>query len=201
MLKPNPAFFGFSRRLKESPKIFQPWKGTIYRVTTLKYRDPRIILLGEGSYRNGGRWNAIGSFRTVYGSEDDVTALKESKANAQYANLPYPFREPRVIVAVEVSLSRILDLTAGETLRALDVTGEELRTEDWRKVQEQGFESLTQALGRAVFDAKGEGLLAFSARVAKAINVAYFPENKLQGSKLRLCEAQQLRDLGLPKGK
>lgn len=165
-------------------------------MTTLKYRDPRIILVGEGSYRNGGRWNAIGSFRAVYGSVDDVTALKESKANAGYANLPYPFRETRLVVAVDVSLSRVVDLTASEALKMLGVTEKELRTEDWRKVQEQGFESLTQALGRAVFEAKGEGLLAFSARVAKAINVAYFPENKLQGSEVRLCEAQELRDLG-----
>jgi RES domain-containing protein len=197
MLKPNRAFVEFSRRLKEAREIFQPWKGTIYRVTTLKYREPRIILLGEGSYRNGGRWNAIESFRAVYGSVDDVTALKESKANAEYANLPYPFRETRLIVAVDVSLLRVVDLTASDTLRALDVTEEELHTEDWRKVQEQGFESLTQALGRAVFEARGEGLLAFSARVAKAINVAYFPQNKLRGSEVRLCQAQELRSRGL----
>ena len=197
MLKPNRAFVEFSRRLKEAPEILQPWKGTIYRVTTLKYRNPRIILFGEGSYRNGGRWNAIESFRAVYGSVDDVTALKESKANAEYANLPYPFRETRLIVALDVSLSRVVDLTARETLEALDLTEEELRTEDWRKVQEHGFESLTQALGRAVFEAKAEGLLAFSARVAKAINVAYFPQNKLRGSEVHLCQAQELRNLGL----
>ena len=197
MLKPNRAFVEFSRRLKEAREIFQPWKGTIYRVTTLKYREPRIILFGEGSYRNGGRWNAIESFRAVYGSVDDITALKESKANAEYANLPYPFRETRLIVAVDVSLSRVIDLTASDTLKALDVTEGELRTEDWRKVQEQGFESLTQALGRAVFQARGEGLLTFSARVAKAINVAYFPQNKLRASEVRLCQARELRSLGL----
>ena len=197
MLKPNRAFVEFSRRLKEAREIFQPWKGTIYRVTTLKYCEPRIILLGEGSYRNGGRWNAIESFRAVYGSVDDVTALKESKANAEYANLPYPFRETRLIVAVDVSLSRVIDLTASDTLKALDVTEGELRTEDWRKVQEQGFESLTQALGRAVFEARGEALLTFSARVAKGINVAYFPQNKVRGSEVRLCQARELRSLGL----
>ena len=166
-------------------------------MTTLKYRDPRTILFGEGSYRNGGRWNAIGSFRVVYGSVDDITALKESKANAEHANLPYPFRETRLIVAVDVSLSRVVDLASSETLKALGVTQEELRTEDWRKVQEQGFESFTQTLGRAVFEAKGEGILAFSVRIAKAINIAYFPENKLRGSEVRLCEAQELRNLGL----
>ena len=196
-MKPNRAFAEFSRRLKEAPEIFEPWKGTIYRVTTLKYRDPGEILLGEGSYHHGGRWNAIGSFRTVYGSMNDVTALKESKANAEYANLPYPFRETRLIVAVEVALSRVVDLTSAQILKRLEVTEEELRTEDWRKVQEQGFESFTQALGRAAFEAKAEGLLAVSARVQKAINIAYFPQNRLPGSEVQLWEERKLRDLGL----
>ena len=194
-MKPNHAFEQFRRRTKET--LFRPWKGTIYRVTTLKYRDPRTILFGEGSFRNGGRWNAIGSFRAVYGSMDAVVALAESEVNAKYANLPYPFRETRLVVAVEVALARVVDLTAAKNLEVLGVTEEELRREDWRKVQEQGFESLTQALGRALFAGKAEGLVARSARVERGINIGYFPQNKQRGSEVRLCEAQELRDLGL----
>lgn len=193
MLKSNHAFERFIRHTNET--LFQPWKGTIYRVTTLKYRDPRSILFGEGSYRNGGRWNAIGSFRAVYGSTSDVVALAESKANAEYANLPYPFRQPRLVVAVDLALRRVVDLTAAGTLEALGVIEEELR-EDWRKIQEQGVESFTQALGRALFSANAEGLIALSARVEKGINVAYFPQNKQRGSEIRLWEAQELRNLG-----
>ena len=195
MLKPNHAFEQFSRRIKES--LFRPWKGTIYRVTTLKYAAPRTMLYGQGSYHNGGRWNAIGSFRAIYGSTEDIVALSESKVTAAYANLPYPFRETRLIVALDVELSRVIDLTMDTTLKILGVSDEELRREDWRKVQGQGFESFTQALGRAIFAAKGEGLLARSARVENGVNVAYFPENKSRGSRVRPWEAQQLRDLGL----
>jgi len=79
----------------------------------------------------------------------------------------------------------------------LGVSDEELRREDWRKVQEQGFESLTQTLGRAAFTAKAEGLLALSARVPKGVNVVYFPQNRLRSSRVRLWEAQKLQDLGL----
>lgn len=195
MLKPNHAFEQFRRRIKAS--LFRPWKGTIYRVTTLKYAGARTTLQGEGSYRSGGRWNPIRSFRAVYGSTEDLVALAESKANAEYANLPYPLREPRLLVAVDVELSRVIDLTGEKTLEVLGVSEDELRNEDWRKVQEQGFESLTQALGRAVFAVKGEGLLARSARVKNGINMAYFPENKSRGSKIHLGEAQQLHQLGL----
>ena len=101
------------------------------------------------------------------------------------------------VVAIEIALSRVLDLTSGEILKPVGVTEEELRTEDWRKVQEQGFEPLTQALGRAIFAAKGEGLLAPSARVENGVNIAYFPKNKSRGSKVRLWKAQQLHDFGL----
>lgn len=193
-VKPNPAFAELSRLIKDS--LFQPFKGTIYRVTTLKYRDPRTILFGEGSFRNGGRWNAIESFRAVYGSTEDVVAVAESRANAEYANLPYPFRETRLVVAVDVDLAQVIDLTSAATLSALGIKEDELR-EDWRKIQEQGVESFTQALGRAIFAAKGEGLLALSARVAKGTNIAYFPENKEKGSKVRLWRAQELRNLRL----
>ncbi len=162
-------------------------------MTTLKYRDPAEILLGEGSYRYGGRWNAIGCFCAVYGSTDDAVALAESKANALYANLPYPFREPRLIVAAELSLSRVVDLTAAETLNALGVTEEELRCEDWRQLQEQAFESFAQALGRAAFTTKAEGLIARSARVKDGTNVVYFPENRASGSEVWVWEARKLR--------
>jgi RES domain-containing protein len=192
-VKWNRAFAVFTRRLQQHSELFRPWKGIIYRVTTLKYRHPAEILLGEGSYRYGGRWNSIGSFRAVYGSTDDVVALNESKANALYANLPYPFREPRLIVAVEMSLSHVVDLTASGTLKALGLTQEDLCREDWRKVQEQRRESFTQALGRAAFATKAEGLLARSARVKGGTNVVYFPENKASGSEVWVWEARKLR--------
>jgi hypothetical protein len=51
--------------------------------------------------------------------------------------------------------------------------------------------------GRAAFTAGAEGLVARSVRIEHGINVAYFPQNRKRGSKVRLWEARQLRDLGL----
>ncbi|MEP6601953.1 MAG: RES family NAD+ phosphorylase, partial [Nitrospirota bacterium] len=75
----------------------RPWQGAAYRVTTLDYPSPKSILLGQGSFLHGGRWNAPGSFRAVYGSTTDVVAVAESRANAQYAGIPFPFRTPRLL--------------------------------------------------------------------------------------------------------
>jgi len=60
-VKPNRAFTTLKHRLEQHPELFRPWKGTIYRVATLKYPDPQEIVSGAGSYRYGGRWNAIES--------------------------------------------------------------------------------------------------------------------------------------------
>ncbi|CAN5368625.1 hypothetical protein BH20VER3_BH20VER3_19750 [soil metagenome] len=89
-------------------------------------------------------------------------------------------------------MQSILDLTDAPTRAQLGLTAEELRAEDWRKIQEEGRESLTQAIGRAVFSVKGEGLLVPSARVPEGVNVVYFPENQGTGSRVRVLESEQL---------
>lgn len=185
-------FEKWRRAASNQAELFQPWKGAAYRVTTLDYPDSKSILLGEGSYRHGGRWNAIGSFRAVYGSTLDTVAVAESRATAEYAGISYPFRAPRLLVTVEFSLQLVLDLADQRVQRSLGVSFEFLQKEDWRKIQEQGAESLTQALGRAVFESGGEGLLAPSARVAGGVNVVYFPKNRKAASAVQVCQAEKL---------
>lgn len=193
--KPN-RFFGRLRQdMAENGKLLRPWKGVAYRVTTLDYPDPENILRGEGSYRFGGRWNAIGSLRAVYGSTQDTVAVAESRATADYARVPYPSVTPRLLVAVELSLQKVLDLTSAPARRNLGVTLEELRREDWRKIQEQGDESLTQAIGRAAFANGAEGMLVPSAKVEGGVNVAYFPDNRRIESSVEIMESEKLKVL------
>jgi RES domain-containing protein len=179
-------------RLQEEPQLFRPWNGLAYRVTTLDYPNPRSILLGQGSFLYGGRWNAIGSFRAVYGSTEDTVAVAESRATADYANVPTPFRAPRLLVAIEFSLQAVLNLCDPAVLQNFGCKAEELWAEDWRKVQERGVESFTQVIGRAVFANGGEGLLAPSARVNKGVNVVYVPENLRSGSRAQVLESEKL---------
>ena len=191
----NPEYPLFSKRLGEKPELFTPWEGTVYRITTLKYPHERDILAGKGSYQHGGRWNAIGSFCAIYGSTTDTVALDESRANAEYARIPYPVRTPRLVVAIDVALGRVLDLTQTNVRRALGVTLKQLSQEDWRKLQDQGFESLTQALGRAAFHAGAEGLLVPSARVRGGVNAVVFPQNLSRGSRAKIWDADKLAKL------
>ena len=188
----HPRFDFFRKRLRKTPGLLRPWSGAAYRVTTLDYPTPASILLGRGSYLYGGRWNAIESFRAVYGSTEDTVAVAESRATADYLHIPMPFRTPRLLVAIEFSLGAVLHLTSAEVLQTLETTEDELRGEDWRKVQETGVESLTQAIGRAVFTSAGEGLLVPSARIAAGVNVVYLPANLREASRAHVLESGKL---------
>src|ERR1700709_1564468 len=128
---PHKSFGRISRQLRASPELFRAWRGAAYRVTTLDYPSPQSILRGQGSFLYGGRWNAIGSFRAVYGSTEDTVAVVESRATADYARVPWPFRTPRLLVAIDLSLRAIVDLTSVETRSALGVDLGEWQTEDW----------------------------------------------------------------------
>ncbi|MEO7165605.1 MAG: RES family NAD+ phosphorylase [Spartobacteria bacterium] len=189
-IKAHRLFEEFRKQIGD--ELLQPWRGAAYRVTTLDYPRPQEIVLGEGSYLHGGRWNAPGSFRAVYGSTEDTVAVAESRATADYAHVPQPFRTPRLLVAIEFSLQAVLDLTDSQIREKLGLTADELREEDWRKTQEASRESLSQAIGRAVFLNHGEGLLVPSARVLEGVNVAYFPENQRAGSRVTVLEAEKL---------
>ena len=148
-------------------RCFALGKGAAYRVTTLAHPRPESILLGQRSFLDGGQWNAIGSFRAVYGSTADTLAVAESRVTAEDAKIPGPFRTPRLLIAIDLSLQAVLDLTKPATCAALGFAAPDLQAEDWRRIQEGGSESFTQAIGRAVFSAKGEGLLVPSAKVQK----------------------------------
>ena len=183
--------------MAEGSQLLRPWHGTAYRVTTLDYPNPKSILLGQGSFLHGGRWNAIGSFRAVYGSTVDTVAVAESRATADYAQIPLPFATPRLLVAIELALQAVLDLTHASVRERLGITIDELRTEDWRKVQEDGRESFTQAIGRAVFSSGGEGVCVPSGRVPGGVNVVYFPQNHRAASRVVVLESEKLERVRL----
>jgi len=158
-------------------------------VTSLRYPRPRAILSGEGSFQHGGRWNAIGSFRAVYGSLSDTVAIEESRAIADYYGVTQPLLRPRLLVAIRFRLARVLDFSTLSLGREEKAT---LAREDWRQRQGRGEESISQAIGRAAFLTGGEGMRVPSARVRDAINFIYFPGNVDVTSKAEVCEPEEL---------
>jgi RES domain-containing protein len=137
-----------------------------------------------GAFSNGGRWNAPGAFPVVYGSTTASVALAESEANDRYFGIVC--RKARLHVCMGMSFSRALDLTAAPVLRKLGLKARDLQAEDWRKINGERHESLTQCVGRAACVAGVEALLTSSACIKGGVNIAFFPGNKASSSKVFL---------------
>jgi RES domain-containing protein len=189
----HPRFAGLRDGFRAHPEWFTPWTGTFFRFQTVDFPTARDVLSGDGARTHGGRWNSPG-IAALYGSTTDTTALEESKANDRYYGVET--RSPRLVVAIEARVNRMLDLTNPDIRRELDVTLTGLAAEDWRKLLAVGKESFTQALGRAVAAAGGSGLLARSATVRRGDNVVVFP-GACRGDRLAVVEAGKLEKLGV----
>ncbi len=135
------------------------------------------IITGAGSKTAGARWNPPTSFYTIYASLDVETAVAEALAYFRYYGLPVSKAMPRVIVALEAKLQRVLDLTDGSVRRVLGVSERRMLDEPWREEQKKGREALTQAIGRLAYEANLEALLVPSAARRGGENLIVFPAN------------------------
>jgi len=190
---PHPRFAELRDLFRAHPEWFGPWTGTLFRFQTVDFPAPKDVLSGEGARQRGGRWNPPG-LATLYGSTTDTTALQECKANDRYYGVVT--RSPRLLVAIEARLARMLDLTTPAMRRKLGVTLAELASEDWRKLLAAGRENLTQALGRAVAASGGSGFLARSAAVPWGVNVVVFPGIGVR-DRLAVVEGKKLEKVGV----
>jgi RES domain-containing protein len=189
----HPRFAGLRDKLIAHPEWFSAWSGTLFRFQTVDFPAPNAVLSGDGARRRGGRWNVRGT-AALYGSTTDTTALEECKANDRYYGVET--KSPRLLVAIEARLTRVLNLTNPEIRRALGLSLADLAGEDWRKLLAAGRESFTQALGRAVATSAGSGLLARSAAVRRGLNMVVFP-GACEGDHLEVVEGGKLEKLGL----
>jgi RES domain-containing protein len=193
VLHRHPRFAELRDEFRVHPEWFTPWSGTLFRFHTVDFPTVKDVLSGDGARKHGGRWNPPG-FSTVYGSTTDTTALEECQASDRYYGVVT--KSPRLLVAIEADVNRMLDLTNPDLRRELDVTLMELAAEDWRKLLAVGKESFTQALGRAVAATGGSGLLARSAAVRRGVNVVIF-RGVCPGDELQIVDAAKLDQLGV----
>jgi RES domain-containing protein len=191
-LIPHPDCSRIERELRKAVSICAPWSGVIYRAVSIDYANRRDLVSGEGSKAHGSRWTPIGSYPAVYGSLDPHTALLETIATARHYGVPADKRMPLVIVAVDVGVQRLLDLTVAALRRRLKLSRAAL-TVDWEASQRCGNESYTQAIGRLAYELDVQGLLVPSARVKGAKNLIAFPDALAKGS-LRIQNVKKLPD-------
>jgi RES domain-containing protein len=185
-LLPHPDFERLRRGVGRCLTFERPWSGTVFRSVTPRYATSADLLSGQGARKHGDRWNPPGSFAVVYTSLTPETALAETLAQFRHYGIPEAQAMPRVFVAISVSLARMLDLTDGKTRHALGVSRDRMRREPWRRRQAAGREAVTQAVGRAAFEAGLEALLVPSAPDPGGGNLVIFPARLARSSRLEV---------------
>lgn len=160
----------------------------IYRAVSPRYAASRDALSGLGAKKHGGRWNPPGGFAAVYGALDPETAMAEALAVQRHYGLPVHGAFPRVFLAIECRLKRVVDVTDAKVERALGVSLAGLVEADWRAANDEGTQCLSQALGHAAFAAGWEGMILPSARAAGGRIAVMFPDRLGEGSAIRVLE-------------
>ena len=143
-----------------------PISGEWFRCVSLR-RDP---LSFEGARLTGGRFSPVGE-PALYLAGTSTLAVAE---NLRLANLYGVGRfPPRLLVTVEVTLSRIVDLRSEEVRRVAGIASEDLASE-WRCVSGS---SRSQLLGIQLIAEEYEGAIFPSAIEADAANLVVFARN------------------------
>jgi RES domain-containing protein len=97
-----------------------------YRVIADRWRDTPLSAIG--AFERGGRYNAPHTFPVLYTADSQMTALLETEALFTTADgkLRGAPRDPDLILTLECSLLRVLDLTVPDIYLELGTSYEEL---------------------------------------------------------------------------
>ena len=194
-LSPHEDSAALHNRFQGLADAARPWRGVIYRCTTPRYAKSSDLLTGRGSSIAGGRWNPPG-ISTNYGSLTPQGSIDEVLAHFRRYSLPPAHAMPRVIIAVEVVLRTVLDLTDGRARQRLGVSKRRMIEEDWLGAMNSQREALTQAIGRVGFEAGVSALVVPSAARRGSVNLVWFPGNLTQRDRQAIINEEQLRELG-----
>jgi RES domain-containing protein len=190
MKSDHPDFEQLVRRFASLVVRADSVREVVFRCCEPGYAKKDDLLTGEGSRKHGGRWNSPGSFATVYAAYSDVTALAEVKANYVYYGFDVVDALPRTIVAVDVKLAMVLDMTDGLVRKGVGVSAIRMRGDDWRGANRRGVESLTQVMGRAAYETGLEGMIVPACDGGK--NLIWFPGNMRGASKVIIRNSEKL---------
>jgi RES domain-containing protein len=181
-----------SEKMQDALQWAVPFSGTCFRSVSLKFANVRDLLSARGSLRAGRRFNFKGAFAVLYLSCDLHTCLEETTQALKRDGLEVAKILPRILVGVEVKLSRVLDLTDGAVRRKLGIAKKQLIAPNWMKTQNvDKKEAFTQQIGRLVRDAEFEAILVPSA-ATRGKNLDIFPDRLLRESSLKIVNRHLL---------
>ena len=193
IIAPHKQFAEILAALDGAKDHARAWTGNGFRLAAVSHASAAKILSGRGSQEFGGRWNAAGTFPAVYCSLLPETAVTETMSRFRKTGLKARRPLPGVLVSLAIKLHRVLDFTNPHEFPAVDPFLARAKRENWQKLQDEGREAGSQAIGRAAHQLGFEGILFSSAVVAAAGNLVVFPNNLRARSILRIESEAVLR--------
>jgi RES domain-containing protein len=133
-MRPHPQEDIIRKRLSHCLPFLRPFSASVFRTSTPQYANSADLVTGEGARLAGGRWTPLGGFAAVYASLEYETAVEEGFAHFRRYGIPVEQAMPRVIVALQVRLERLLDLTDGTIRRRLGISERRMLGEDWLRI-------------------------------------------------------------------
>jgi RES domain-containing protein len=162
-----------------------------YRVIADRWRDTPLSAIG--AFERGGRYNAPYTFPVLYTADSQVTALLETEALFTTADgkLRGAPRDPDLILTLECSLLRVLDLTVPDLYLELGTSYEELVSAVPSRFILNARKKLTptQHLGSACFrSGRISALKVPSAQNAKAYCLDVLIESLVVGERVAILD-------------
>ena len=190
-LTPHPYYRTVADILRRHPKAARPWQGTVFRAAMLEFARTEKLIDGKGAYQHGSRWSAPRAFRCVNLSTSEKAAWQESHSLAAFYGWGEAVMSPRVLVGVGLKLHKVFNLVENSSL-AQELALADMLAEAWRQINDDGCESLGQALGRAAHALDAEAIVVPSAQVKGGVNIVVFPEALLARSSMEINGSQEL---------
>jgi RES domain-containing protein len=162
-----------------------------FRVIADRWRDTPLSAIG--AFERGGRYNAPHTFPVLYTADSQVTALLETEAlfttsDGQLRGAP---RDPDLILTLECSLFRVLDLTVPDLYSELGTSyGELVSAAPSRFILNARKKlTLTQQLGTACFrSGRISALKVPSAQNSKGYCLDILIESLVVGERVALID-------------
>lgn len=120
--------------------------------------------------------------------------MKEVLAHHRYYGIPIYAAMPRVFVAIEFNMSKMLDLTFGENRQRLGISEKRLLECDWRKEMVRGNIGISQTVGDSAYETGFEGMIIGSSQAKNGVNIIVFPDNLTKSSFVKVRNAEKLED-------
>ena len=154
----------------------QPLQTVAFRSVRIGHYWPSNPLSGLGAAKYGNHWNPQGIPAIYCSLRQDTTVLEATLTRLGHDTLDLS-RYPQVLFAIQVVLSKVVDLSLPEIQAALAVNIQDLVQENWHEKLDTGQTPKSHHVVEKLLKLGVEGILVPSRHDPKVNNLVVYPRN------------------------